>query len=74
MTKDQQIKKLKEEIVELKSAHEETKARLMESYGKERSKRDVERCMFLIQKRAATYIIDSIIEGRTPDENEFFKR
>jgi hypothetical protein len=74
MNKDQQIKMLKEEIATIKEEHEKSKERLLELYGKERSKREVERCIFFIQRRAAGYIIDSIIEGKTPDVNEFFKR
>jgi hypothetical protein len=44
---------------------------IFKCYEKERCKRDVERCMFKIQRRATEYILDSIIEGRTPDANDF---
>jgi len=71
MTKDQQIKKLTAMIKEMEAAHEDSKERLIELYNKERSKRRVEKCMFLIRKQAVNYIIDSLIEGRTPDANDF---
>jgi len=71
MNKDQQIEKLKATIKEMEAAHEESKERLIELYNKERRKRQVEMCMYEIQKRAAAYILDSIIEGRTPDANDF---
>lgn len=74
MTKDQQKKKLTEEIETLKEAHKESKERLMELYVKEKSKREVEQCIFLIFSRASAYTLDSIVEGRKPNANEFFKR
>lgn len=73
MSKDQQIEALNETIKEMEESYKESKKRLMELYGKERSKRQAETCWFAIQKRAAEYIIDSIIEGTKPNADEFFK-